>query len=234
MKRLAIGFVVAGLLAGTSGTAVAQSQGWAMTPFAAYVQPSGNLVEGPFLDTDPSGGFVVGIIGELGLTKQLAVSAFASSTVGLSSTLTATYKDPSNAANNSEFDFANAWTQLGGTAIIRPLGRLPNGAPKIFWLEAGAAITRFSLADVQDRSGGTSLSWTGNFPSVVFGGGFTLRLTPRMTAVLFGRYSLALSEYSSDGLDDWNSPCSPGDATCIDAGQKVNLLQVGVGFRSGR
>lgn len=219
----------------TVRTAAAQSQGWAVTPFAAFVQPSGNLVEGPFLDSDPSGGFAVGIIGELGLSKQLAVSGFASSTVGLSSTLTATFKDPSNPANNFEVDFANAWTQIGASAVIRPLGRLPNGAPKIFWLEAGAGITRFSLADVTDRSGDvTNFSWTGNFPSAVFGGGLTIRLTPRMTAVVIARYSLALSEYSSDGLDDWNGPCTPGDATCIDAGQKVNLLQVGVGFRSGR
>lgn len=230
MKRLAIGLAAAGLLMGSAGTAAAQSQGWAITPFAAYTLPSGNLVEGPFLDANPSGGAVVGLIGELGLSKQLAVSGFASSTLGLTSTVA--LEDPTDPTNALEL--ANAWTQLGATAIVRPLGRLPNGAPKIFWLEAGAAITRFSLAEVRDRSGGEAPSWTGNFPSVVFGGGFTLRLTPRMTAVVFGRYSLALSEYSSDGLDDWNAPCSPGDATCIDAGQKVNLLQVGVGFRSGR
>ncbi len=229
MRTSAVAFVVLGLCA-SAGTAAAQGQGWAVTPFAAYTAPSGNLVEGPFLILDPGPGFVVGITGELGLTKQIALSASASSTVGLTSMSGVEFpQDPT-----SNFDIANAWTQFGATAIIRPLGRLPNGAPKVFWVEGGASLTRFSLADVQNRTGQAAPSWTSNSMTAMFGGGFTLRLTPRMTAVVFGRYTLALSEYESDGLTDWNSPCTPGDATCIDAGQKVNLLQVGVGFRTGR
>lgn len=234
MRKPAVAFLCLSLVA--AGQAVAQSQGWSVTPFAAYTMPSGNLVEGPFLEFEPSSGMVVGLNGEVGLAKMFAIQAFAASTIGLTTTAQFRFTDPVTPANNQTLDFANAWTQFGATAIIRPLGRLPNGAPKVFWLEGGAAMTRFSLADVQDpNSNARTSSWSSNYLTAVFGGGVTIRLTPRMTAIVFGRYSMALSEYESDGLTDWNAPCGPTfDPTCVDAGQKVNLLQVGVGIRAGR
>jgi len=224
---------VGALAFGATGRATAQ-RSWAITPYVTYVMPSGNLVEGIFLNLETAAGVNVGIQGEVALAKQLALAGHAASTLGLSSATTFVF-DPTGASTSTEF--ANAWTQFGATLILRPLGTLPNGAPKTFWLEGGAEMTRYGLAAPVDRTagGGSDLSWSGSWVSAVAGAGFTFRLTPRLTANVFGRYSFALSEYSSPGLDDWNSPCpDPNDATCVDFGQKVNLLQIGVGIRAGR
>jgi len=220
------------LASGAAGSLAAQ-QSWAITPYATYVSPSGSLVDGPFLITDLAGGANVGIQGELALAKQIALSAYAASTIGLTSRSTFNFYDGAGTKQGS-LEFANAWTQFGATLILRPLGTLPNGAPKTFFLEGGVEMTRYGLAEATDRSGNPAPSWSGNWVSVVGGAGLVFRLTPRLTANVFGRYSYGLSEYSSAGLDDWNSSCTPGDPTCVDAGQKVNLLQFGVGIRAGR
>jgi len=217
---------------GAAGHLAAQ-QSWAITPYASYVSPSGDLVSGPFLVTALGGGANVGVQGEVALAKQIALGAYAASTIGLTSRSTFNFYDGAGTRQGG-LEFANAWTQFGATLILRPLGTLPNGAPKTFFLEAGAEMTRYGLAEATDRSGNPAPSWSGNWVSVVGGAGLVFRLTPRLTANIFGRYSYALSEYSSAGLDDWNSSCTPGDPTCVDVGQKVNLLQVGVGIRAGR
>jgi hypothetical protein len=51
--------------------------------------------------------------------------------------------------------------------------------------------------------------------------------------VLFGRYNMPLSTYSSAGLDDWNSvPC--GSVACPDTPKKTPSIFIGAGLRTGR
>ena len=45
MRMKPAGLLVAALAVGMAGRAAAQSQGWAITPFAGFVMPLGNLVE---------------------------------------------------------------------------------------------------------------------------------------------------------------------------------------------
>lgn len=237
MRRTAA--ILLAVLAMSAGSAGAQSQGWAITPFAGFIAPLGNMVEyadpaGPeFLQVEPTGGVMVGVVGELGLSKLLAVSGFLSSTVGLTQKATQHFRCTAASCGTavvSDFQYGMATTQLGATLVIRPMGRLPNGAPKVFYLEAGGGLNMVQFSDVQDRSGGSepAPSWNGSWPMLILGGGLTFRIGPRSTAVVFARYNLGMSEYSSDGLDDWNSVPPP------DPGQKVNVLLVGVGLRTGR
>jgi hypothetical protein len=224
---------VAAMAAGSASGAAAQSQGWALTPFVGYIQPLNNLVEyadasvPQYLQVESSGGVMVGVNGELGLSKQFALSGFVSSTVGLTQKGTWHYR--LGAPNNFDYQYGMATTQFGATFVVRPLGRLPNGAPKVFYLEAGGGMNLLQVSDVVDRSGSTSnpLSWDASSPIVILGGGFTFRIGPRSTLVLFARYNMGMNEYTSDGLDDWNSVPPP------DPGQKVNLLLIGAGLRTG-
>jgi len=229
MHRRWTGLLSIALAAGVAGNLAAQ-QGVALTPFIGYTIPSGNLVQGPFLTLKAKSGITVGAIGELSLAKSLGIAAYAMSTVGLSQI--GTYDFPGSGASIEQ---GMATTQFGASLMLRPLGRNPNGSPKVFYLEAGAALNRFSFAAQRDRSDSTRVhSWNGSGLVGLFGGGFTFRVGPRATAVLFARYNLALKEYESDGLTDWNSGCAPNDASCIDPGKKVNILTIGLGLRTGR
>lgn len=238
MRMKPAGLLVAALVLGTAGRAAAQSQGWAVTPYLGYTMPLTNLVEyndasvPQWLQVEPSGGIMAGVTGELGLNKQFAISGFLSSTLALSQGASWHYSWGSTAADKYDVDYRIATTQLGATLVIRPLGRLPNGAPKVFFLEVGAGYTMFSVSDITSRQDSTEFpSWNSSSPNAVFGGGLTFRIGPRSTAVFFARYSMALSEYASDGLDDWNGL---GTSAQVDPGQKANILFVGVGLRTGR
>ena len=237
MRMKPAGLLVAALAVGMAGRAAAQSQGWAITPFAGFVMPLGNLVEyadpgaPEFLQLEPTGGIMVGVNGELSLNKQFAVSGFISSTVGLTQKATQHFRCSAATCGSTiveDFQYGLATTQLGATFVVRPLGRLPNGAPKLFFLEAGAGLNMTQFSDVADRNGEPAPSWNGATPMIILGGGTTFRIGPRSTVVAFARYNMAMSEYTSDGLDDWNSV--PPE----DPGQKVNVLLVGVGLRTGR
>jgi hypothetical protein len=226
--------LAAALLMGAAGNLSAQS-GVALTPYIGYLIPSGNLVNqfnpgSCCMTLKTKGGIMVGGIGELSLAKQFALSIFAASTVGLSQK--ADFNQSSG--GGSDLTLGMATTQFGGTLIIRPMGRNPNGSPKLFFLEAGAAYQQLSFSDIQDRTSSTaSPSWNHSSMVGVFGGGLTFRVGPRATMVLFARYHLPFSEYSSPGLTDWNSvPC--GGSPCPDTPKKVPSILIGAGLRTGR
>jgi hypothetical protein len=234
MHRRWTGLLTIVLAAGIAGNLAAQ-QGVALTPFIGYSSPSGNLVErnnsSCCMTLEPKGGIMVGAIGELSLAKQFGLSLFAASTVGL--TQKANFDFSSGGGSNLQLGMAT--TQFGGSLIIRPLGRSPNGAPKGFYLEGGAAYQLLSFSDVADRSSTStaSPSWNSSTVAALFGGGLVFRVGPRASMTIFGRYIMPLSEYSSDGLDDWNSvPC--GSGPCPDTPKKVSSIFVGVGLRTGR
>ena len=228
MRNRWTGVLALALAFGATTSAVAQ-QGVALTPYIGFWSPSGSLVEqnsaSCCLLVKPKSGILVGANAELSMSKHFGINAFAASTVGL--TQKANFDFSSSGGSNLELGMAT--TQLGGTLVIRPMGRNPNGSPKVFYLEAGAAYTRLSFSDVTDRSStSTSPSWNSSGGMAIFGGGLTFRVGPRATLVVFGRYNMALSEYSSAGLDNWNSVPPP------DTPKKVNSIFVGVGLRTGR
>jgi hypothetical protein len=86
-----------------------------------------------------------------------------------------------------------------------------------------------SVSDVSARGSGDQLAFSGSYPMAVVGAGFSIPMGPRTTALIFARYNLALSEYDSDWLQDWNS--QPPENS--DPGQKSNSLLFGVGIRTG-
>lgn len=226
--------VLAGvLMAGAAGNLSAQ-QGVALTPYIGYMTPlsGGVLVEqntpgagGCCLEVSAKGGIMVGAIGELSLAKQFAISAFAASTIGL--TQKATFDFTSSGGPSLELGMAT--TQFGGTFIVRPLGRSPNGAPKGFFIEAGAAYNLLAFSDVADRSGGQAApSWNSSGPVGIAGGGLVFRVGPRASLSVFARYHHPFGEYESDGLTDWNNIPPP------DTPKKVGWLFIGAGLRTGR
>ena len=231
--RIRTGVFALALALGATGTAVAQ-QGVALTPYIGYLVPSGNLVD-QFdatccMTLKTHSGIMVGGIGELSLSKHFALGLFAASTIGLSQKA----NFDQSTAGGSNLDLGMATTQFGGTFIVRPMGRNPNGSPKVFFLEAGAAYQALSFSDITDRnSSNASPSWNHSGGVGIFGGGFTFRVGPRATMVLFGRYNMALAAYSSPGLTAWNSvPC--GATACPDTPKKVSSIFIGAGLRTGR
>jgi hypothetical protein len=228
------GLLAGALIAGAAGTAVAQ-QGVALTPYIGYMTPlsGGVLVEqnspgsgGCCLELTAKGGIMVGGIGELTLAKSLSISAFAASTIGLTQKSTFDF----STSGGSNLELGMAVTQFGGTLRLLPMGRAPNGAPKGFFVEGGAAYNVLSFSDVADRSGGSTPSPSWNSSSVVgiAGAGLVFRVGPRASLTIFARYHMALKEYSSDGLTAWNSVPPP------DTPKKVNWLFIGAGLRTGR
>jgi hypothetical protein len=220
------------LLAGVGDLAAQQSV--AFTPFIGLMHPMQDLVvpatPTQYLRVTAKDGIQVGATAELNMSKHLAFTGFAASTIGL--TQKATFHD---IPTNSLVEQGMASTQVGATLMLRPLGRNANGSPNLFYVEGGAAYNMFSFAEIQDRNNPTQTSsWNASSLMGIIGGGLTFRVGRSATMVLFARYHLALKAYDSPGLTDWNSPCAPGDATCIDRAQKVNLLLVGAGLRTGR
>jgi hypothetical protein len=224
--------LLAGVLVAATAGNVAAQRSVALTPYFGYVSPIGSMVEqsspgtaGCCLEVSGSGGIMVGAIGEVSLAKSLSISGFAASTIGLTQKATFDY----SSLNNTILELGMATTQLGGTLRVLPLGRSPNGAPKGFFVEAGAAYEILAISDVVDRSGGTAApSWNSSGVVGVFGGGAVFRVGRRASLTIFGRYHHALSEYSSPGLTAWNSIPPP------DVPKKVPSMFFGVGLRTGR
>jgi len=219
--------LIAGVLAlgaATASTASAQVRRNAFTPFVSYALPLGNLASGSNLDMKATGGVMVGITAELGLSKVFALSAFAGSTIGL----TQKFKVNDKLAAD-EFTFGAATTQLGATLVFRPLGTLPNGGPRSFYIEAGGGLNVLSVADITARSNTSRLALGDNYPVVTVGAGVSFPMGPRATGLIFARYNLAMTEYNSTWLKDWNA-APPVNS---DPGKKVSVLLVGIGIRTG-
>jgi hypothetical protein len=224
--------LLAGVLVVATAGNIAAQQSVAFTPYLGYISPMGSMVEqntpgisGCCLEVSGSGGIMVGAIGEMSLAKSLSISAFAASTIGLSQKATFDY----SSLNGTILELGMATTQFGGTLRVLPLGRSPSGAPKTLFLEAGAAYEFLAFSDVIDRSGGTAApSWNSQGGIGIVGGGFVFPVGRRASLTIFGRYHYPLAEYSSDGLDDWNSIPPP------DTPKKVPSMFIGVGLRTGR
>jgi hypothetical protein len=220
------------LVVATAGNAAAQGS-VALTPYIGYISPSGSLVEqntpgsgGCCLELKSSGGMMVGGIIEFTLAKSLSIGGFAASTLGLTQKATFDY----TTVGGPTLELGMATTQFGGTLRLLPMGREPSGAPKGIFLEAGAAYELLAFSDVVDRSGGstTSPSWNSSGGIGVFGAGAVFHVGRRANLTVFGRYHMPFAEYSSDGLDDWNSVPPP------DTPKKVPSFFFGVGLRTGR
>jgi hypothetical protein len=226
------GLLAGALVVAAAGSAAAQNS-VALTPYLGYINPTGSLVEqnspgtsGCCLELKGSGGLMVGGIIELTLAKSLSISGFASSTLGLTQKATFDY----SSLGGPTLELGMATTQFGGTLRLLPMGRNPSGAPKGFFLEGGAAYELLAFSDVQDRSGGstTSPSWNSSGIVGVFGGGVVFNVGRRANLTIFGRYHMPFAEYTSDGLDDWNSVPPP------DTPKKAPTFFIGVGLRTGR
>jgi hypothetical protein len=202
----------------------------AFTPLIGYILPMSEVIDGDFLKGEQTGGVMVGITAEFGLSKNFSLSAYAGSTIGLTQSFELTDKqDVFGGGAGEVYTFGAATTQLGATLVFRPMGVLPNGGPKAFYLEAGAAMNLLAVSDVQARGSGDQLAFGGSYPMAIFGAGYGIPMGPRTTAVIFARYNLALSEYDSDWLQDWNS--QPPENS--DPGLKSSSLLFGVGIRTG-
>lgn len=190
-------------------------------PTAGYVMPGGKWVDDPNVTLEPRGGVFLGVSTELSLNKNLSVAGYVSRTLGATQKVELTVPSIPLAV---ESDIAT--TQLAAMLILRPLGRLPSGAPKTLYIEAGGGLNSYAvsrgLTDPDDPNALESFSYS--TPAVMGGIGFAFPVGRRVTLQLFGRVNYQLSEYSSDFFDT---------ITGI-TGEKTLLFNFGAGLRVGR
>lgn len=214
-------WVVAGaaLLALGASRVEAQSKGGgiAIIPFGGYAIP-GTLAEDDLGNNlSINGAMVLGAQIELGLSKNIGID------VGVNKTFSQTVSVDGPAFTPSDEDIA--MTQITGSLVIRPGGRLPNGGVTPLFIELGGGVTMYSFGS----AAASFDDFDATIPMFFVGAGYNIPVGPRATIQLFGRAE-GISSYSSDGLDALNA-IPP--VTSIEGKMMFNF-QLGVGFRWGR
>jgi hypothetical protein len=198
-------------------------------PVGGATLPLADFVDDPDFRLTPQFGVFVGALAELSMNKNLSLFGEATRTLGATQKLDAEFP---SCTSCDQLTTDMATTQVSGGIIFRPLGRLPSGAPRSVYLEAGAGISLFSVSrGFQDPSDPQELDFNGNSPFVTGGIGLSFPAGPRFSVQVHGRVQYHLGEYSSEGLDDLESP------TFFDRqmeAKKPMVVQLGIGLRIGR
>jgi hypothetical protein len=195
-------------------------------PTVGYTLPTYKWVEDPAVEFKPGGGLFVGLTAEYSLNKSFSLAAHGLRTFGLTQTFTVSFP------GQGEFESDMTTTQLAGGIVFRPLGRLPSGAPKSVYMEAGAGLTLFSVATGFTAAADSFPGFKASSPFVMGGMGLSFPAGPRFSIQVFGRAQYLLSNYSSDFLDYLNAP-PPLTPTPLE-GKKGLMMQFGLGLRVGR
>jgi hypothetical protein len=172
----------------------------------------------------------LGVSAELSLSKALSLAAYVGRTLGATQKVEAIID---TGGGNVTFRSDMATTQLAAMLVLRPLGRLPSGAPRTLYLELGGGLNSYAVSrGLQDPSDPSSLPSLGYSTPMVMGGlGFAFPVGRRVTLQLFGRAHYQLSAYSSDFLDFLNDPLQGGLNL---QGKKTLAYVFGAGLRVGR
>jgi hypothetical protein len=197
-------------------------------PLVGYLRATNEWTNSGDITLEPGAGIFVGVKAEVSVGKLLGLSAEITRTLGLTQTMT--FSASNFFPGQLETDMTT--TQVAGTVLLRPLGRLPSGAPRSVYFEVGAGFTLYDVGEgFQPPGGGTSrFDFGASSPMVMAGVGLSIPAGPRFNLQVYGRAQYHLSAYESDGLDNWNSLPPPTSVT----GEKLLLLQFGVGLRVGR
>jgi hypothetical protein len=217
MRRKLCALLALAAVAAAASPLAAQARRNALTLSVGYISMTDPWVIEGTDKFDQGGGILVGIQGEYGLSKQFAVSGFASSTLGLTQKMKFDIQ-----SIGVVYELGSSTTQVGASLIFRPLGTLPNGGPRSFFLEVGGGMNFGAASFIDDLTDpNDDLDVNDNWPFALLGAGLAFPMGPRTTAVVYARYNLALAEYSR--------PWFEGE----DIGQKVNSIIVGAGIRTG-
>jgi len=222
LAAAALAVVPASRLAAQSQTSLS------VIPMVGYTLPSYKWVEDPVIAFKPGGGIFVGLTAEYSLNKSLSLTGQALRTFGLTQTLEVSGSGLGGVTLESDM----TTTQLVGGIVLRPLGRLPSGAPKTLYIEAGAGLNLSTVSEGFTASADSFPSFSASSPFVMGGIGLSFPAGPRFSVQVFGRAQYLLSKYSSDFLDYLNAP-PPLTATPLE-GKAGLVLQFGLGLRVGR
>jgi len=223
-------------------------------PTAGYVLSAGGWIDETTLDfgggdranyaLKPKGGVFVGLIAEYNLSKNLSLAAHASRTLGITQRLSEVWTATSGFFTPDQtFEADMATTNIGGMLVFRPLGRLPSGAPKTVYFEAGGALNIYSVTsgftDVNNQAAIDSVSYKYTTPAIMGGAGLSFPVGPRASLQLFGRAYYQLKAYESNALTNFNQSIDSinsqfGTNVANLDGKKSILLQFGLGLRVGR
>ncbi len=190
----------------------------AIVPFAGYGLP-GMLAEDTPNDIqlEPGGALMLGAAIELGMNKNVGIA------VGVNRTFSQTLDVVFSGSSLGEDDFT--MTQVSGSLVIRPGGRLPSGAVSPLFVEVGGGITLYTFGSAAN----TNPDFDATSPMAFAGAGYNIPMGPRATIQVFARAQM-ISSYSSTGLDDFNA-LPP--VTQIEGSNMLNF-QFGAGLRVGR
>jgi hypothetical protein len=224
MALVVAGVAAAPPLAAQSRTSIS------LVPIGGYVLPTGNWTDDDTITLEPSGGIFVGLVAELAVNNTFSLAAQATRTLGLTQKLT--WSSPQFFGQGTELETDLTSTQLIGNLVFRPMGRLPNGAPRTMYIEVGGGLMMYNVSKgFVDPSGqNLELDFDSSSPIVMAGLGFSFPAGPRASVHLFGRANYHVSKYESDGLDEWNSLSPPTTSE----GKSTLVLQFGAGLRIGR
>jgi hypothetical protein len=243
MRRAPLPVAAALLLAGAAPLAAQIS----VVPTAGYVLSAGNWLDqtvdygGGDQETvtiKPLGGFFVGLNAEYAVNSAISLSGHATRTLGSAQKMGFDYatQGPNFGTFSARFEADMATTSIGGLLIFRPLGRLPSGAPRTIYIEAGGSFNIYTVTtgftDVNDQDAVNEFSFGFQSPAVLGGVGVSFPVGPRASLQIFGRAYYELSDYSSNFVDSVNEDLQ-GSGTQLQ-GDKSILLQLGLGLRVGR
>ena len=200
-----------------------------LIPVGGIQLPMGDFVKDPDFKLTPRFGVFVGALAELTMNKNISFFGEASRTLGATQKLEASF--PSSGGDKLTTDMAT--TQLAAGLIFRPLGRLPSGAPKSVYFEAGGGFTMYSVsAGFQDPSAQNDLNFSGNSPFVMGGLGISCPAGPRASVQISGRVRYQVSAYDSDAIAILEDPGTGfGHSLAV---EKPLWFQLGIGLRIGR
>ena len=198
-------------------------------PIAGYMVPMGKWTDSDTIRLEPGGGIFVGVTAEYSMNKSVSITAQALRTLGLTQTMT---MGAPTFFGTTKLETDMTSTQILGTIIFRPLGRLPNGAPKTVYFEVGGGFTLYDVGQgFQNPSGQNDvLDFNSSTAMIAGGAGLSFPIGPRASLQVFGRANYQLSEYSSEGLDTWNGYPPPSSVQ----GEKSLVMLLGAGLRIGR
>lgn len=219
------------LVMGAAASPLAAQSSLSVIPVAGYLLPSGNWTDDDTISLKPGGGIFVGLVAEYGLNKNLSFMFQGTRTLGLTQTLTFESNVFFGSGTSLETDMTT--TQLAAGIILRPLGRLPSGAPKTVYLELGGGMMLYDVSTgFANPSGASSqeLDFNSSTPMFMGGVGLSFPAGPRASVQVFGRVNYQVSKYESQGLDDWNALAPPTTSE----GKSSLVFQFGAGLRIGR
>jgi hypothetical protein len=214
--------LVAGLaVAATASGLNAQSSRIALIPTAGYALGY-TLADDPDWSFDMKGAVAAGLAFEFTLNKNVGITVSGLRTVGQK-------LEVSNAGSAiGEADAAQ--TMLGAGVVIRPMGRLPSGAPSPLFIEAGAGINMWSFGNfIVSGSAFPADDFNASKPYGYAGAGAVFPIGPRAQLLAFGRANF-ITAYGSQGLDDFNAQ---PPASTVEGSTAPSFL-FGLGLRVGR